>query len=195
MALCIGCSNGSKFEGNFSGNDLKAVKLTEKSLPGGAVMEDCRVVTEKLPLALLDTEYKSVRDKVNKARIDYRTCMTRGLDAAALKNVETLVEIQNLIQDKSRSLKASSPEYLFVLAKARESSAGKEGIYGYIGVFDPHTLEQVDFIQVTTPLLNNAVMQTEALNGTLANPTANSDGSSLKSDNPIVEFILSCTPK
>ena len=195
MLLFMGCNNSSKFEGNFNGDTLKAVQITEKSLPRGTKIEDCKVVKGKLPLALMETEYKSVRDKVNKARLDYRSCVTRGLNAAAQKNVETLVEIQNLIRDKSEALESTSPEYLFVLAKVKERSAKKDGNYGYIAVFDSNTLEKVDLMQVTTPLFNNAVMVTEALDSTLSDPTSNVAVTSLKSKNPIVEFIMSCNPK
>lgn len=191
--ILIGCSNGSKFEVQFSGDELKAVQITEKSLPRGAKIEDCQVVKGKLPLALLETEYKSVRDKVNKARLDYRSCITRGLNAAAQKNVETLQEIQNMIRAKSEALESTSSDYIFVLAKVRERAANKD--FGYITVFDSKTLEKVDLIQVTTPIFNNAVMATEALDGTLSDPSANTDISSLKSKNPIVEFILGCNPK
>lgn len=194
-AIFMGCGNGSKFDGNFSGDELKAVQITEKSLPRGAKIEDCKVVKAKLPLALLDTEFKSVRDNVNKARLDYRACITRGLNEAAQKNVETLAEIQNLILEKSETLESASPEYLFVLVKVRERSATKEDVFGYIAVFDPKTMEKVDIIQVTTPVFNNAVMVTEALDGTLSDPASNGDIATLKTDSPIVEFILSCTPK
>lgn len=195
LMTAVSCGSGSRFEGQFSGDELKAVKITQKSLPRGARIEDCRVVKAKLPLALMEPQYKSVRDKAFKARLDYRSCITRGLEAAAQKNEETLAEIQNLICDKSESLESTSPEYLFVLAKVKEPSAIKEGLYGYIGVFDIETMEKVDIIQVTTPLYNNAVMVTEALNGTLSNPMSNGDTTSLKVENPIVEFILGCTPK
>ena len=195
MVMFVGCGNGSKFEDNFSGDDLKAVKITEKSLPRGAKIEECQVVKGKFPLALMDTEYKSVRDKVNKARLDYRSCVTRGLNEAAQKNAATLEEVQNLIREKSKTLEAASPEYLFVLAKVKERSANKDGLFGYIGVFDSKTMEKVDIIQVTTPVFNNAVMATEAVDGTLGDPASTGDATSLKSDNPIVEFILGCTPK
>lgn len=195
MMIFMGCGNGSKIEENFSGDDLKAVQITERSLPRGAKIEDCQVVKSKLPLALLETEYKSVRDKVNKARLDYRSCITRGLNEAANKNVETLVEIQNMILEKSKALESASTEYLFVLAKVKERSTNINGLYGYIAIFDSKTLEKVDIMQVTTPLFNNAVMLTEALDGTLSDPSAIYDSTSLNSNNPIVKFILGCNPK
>lgn len=195
MLISLSCNNTSKFEERFSGKELKAVLLTEKSLPHGAKIEDCKVIQGKLPLALLQNEYKSVRDNVNKARLDYRTCLTRGLNTAAQKNVDMLNEIQMLIQEKSQSLEASSQEFIFVMATVKERSTNKNVLTGYIAVFDPETLEKVDFIQVNRPLYNNAVMVTEALNGTLSDPTANDETESLKSDNPIVNFILGCEPK
>lgn len=196
MFTLFGCSKGSKFDDKFSGDDLKAVKITEKLLPKGAEIEDCEVVRGKLPLALLEDKYKNTRDLVNKARIDYRTCMTRGLNDAAQKNVETLAKTQDQIREKSRSLEESSPEHMFVLAKVKEKrSNNKEGLTGYIAVFDAGTLEKVDMMQVTTPLYNNAVMVTEALNGRLADPSSGAESTSLKSDNPVVAFILGCTPK
>lgn len=196
IVIFISCSNNSKFEGNFSGDELKAVKITEKSLPRGAKIEDIQVVKEKLPLALMETEYKSVRDRVYKARLDYRACMTRGLNAAAQKNAETLVEIQNIIREKAETLESASPQYLFVLAKTKErASNNEEKLFGYIAVFDSNTLEKVDFMPVTTPLYNNAVMIAEALNGTLSNPSSTGDSESLKIENPVVQFIVNCTPK
>lgn len=193
-AVLIGCGKTSNFENQFSGDDLKAVLIMEKSLPRGSRIEECKVVKGKLPLACMETEYKLIRDEAYKARLDYRACVTRGLESAAKKNVDLLVELQNTIREKSESLNSSSPEYLFVLAKVKERT-GKSGLSGYITILDAKTLEKVKTLQVTTPLYNNAVMVTEALNGTLANPTYTGDASSVKSDNPIVNFILSCNPK
>lgn len=195
IVLLVGCGNSSKFEGQYSGEDLKAVLITEKSLPRGAKIEDCKVVRGKLPLALMESEYKSIRDKVNKTRLDYRSCLTRGLDAAAQKNAKALADIQTLIQEKSISLASTSPEYLFVLANVEERGASNRGPVGYITVFDPESMEKVDMMQVTRPLYNNAVMVTEAINGALSDPVATTDAASLKCDNPVVEFILGCNPK
>lgn len=192
--LMVSCGGGSvKIDSNLSSEEAQAVLKTEKSLPGGAKMESYQVVKSKLPLALLESEYKSYRDKANKARIDYRTNITRGLDQVAQKNLETLKDLQTDIVEKSANLESTSPEYIFVLADVKERERRDGKLSGYISIFDPQNLEQVDLIQVTTPLYNNAVMVTEALQGTLSNPTQ--DEENPKSSNPVVNFILQSNPK
>lgn len=188
------CGSGSvKIDPNLSSDEAQAVVKTEKSLPRTAKIESYEVVKSTLPLALLDNEYKGLRDQANKARIDYRTNMTRGLQQVAEKNIQTLQNIQNTIVEKSSNLQANSPEYIFVLAQVMERERKDGKLSGFIAIYDPNNLQQVDFLQVTTPLYNNAVMVTEALNGVLANP--NPDNENLKSSNPVVNFILNSNPK
>ena len=188
------CGGGTvKIDPNLSSEEAQAVVKTEKSLPRGVRIESYEVVKTTLPLALLENEYKNLRDQANKARLDYRTNMTRGLHQVAQKNIETLQNIQNTIVEKSANIDSISPEYIFVLAyvKERERRDGKQT--AYIAVYDLTNLDQVDLIQVTTPLYNNAVMVTEALDGTLINPSQ--DNINLKSNNPVVNFILDSDPK
>ncbi|MCH5226374.1 MAG: hypothetical protein J1F16_00945 [Muribaculaceae bacterium] len=188
------CGNSSvKIDPNLSAEEAKAVVLTEKSLPGGSKIESYQVVVSTLPLALLDNEYKNLRDEANKARLDYRTNMTRGLPQIAQKNLETLQNIQNTIVEKSKNLEKSSPEYIFVLADVKEKNRRDNNLTGFIAVYDPKSLEQVDLLQVTTPLYNNAVMVTEALEGNLSNPEKGNE--IITSNNPIVDFILKSNPK
>lgn len=192
--ILASCGGGSvKIDPNLSPEERQAVVKTEKSLGKGAQIESYEVVKAKLPLALLDNEYKSLRDDAYKARLDYRTNMTRGLQQVAQKNLETLQNIQNIILEKSASLESQSPEYIFVLANVKEKTRRDGKLSGYIAVYDPSNLEQVDLIQVTTPLYNNAVMVTEASNGTLCNLEQNIEN--LKSSNPVVSFILNSNPK
>lgn len=162
-------------------------------MPKSAKIESYEVVKAKLPLALLDVEYKNLRDQANKACIDYHTNITRGLKQVAQKNIETLQSIQELIIEKSVELESSSPEYLFVLANVKEKERNDKKLSGFIAVYDPVSLDQVDLIQVTKPLYNNAVMMTEALSGDLVNPDQDKD--TITSDNPIVNFILHSNPK
>ena len=193
--LLTSCGGGSvKIAEGLSPEEAQAVIKTEKSLPAGAKIENYQVVTSTLPLAIMETEYKSYRDAAYKARLDYRTNMTRGLTQVAEKNLATLQEIQNDIISKDEALKSQSPEYIFVLANVKERSRNDGNLTGFISIFDPQNLEPVDLIQVTTPLYNNAVMVTEALEGTLANPQPTSPGN-LKTTNPIVDFILKSSPK
>lgn len=188
------CGSGTgKLDPNLSSEEAKAVVKTEKSLPRGATIESYEVYKSTLPLALLTDEYKNLRDQANKARIDYRTNITRGLHQVAEKNIETLQNIQNTIIEKNDNLESSSPEYIFILANVKERERRDGNLSGYIAVYDPTNLDQVDMIQVTTPLYNNAVMVTEALNGTLINPSQ--DNENLKSKNPVVNFILNSRPK
>ena len=188
------CGGGSvKIDPNLSPEEAEAVLKTEKSLPRGAIIESYEVVNATLPLALLESEYKGLRDQAYKARIDYRTNMTRGLQQVAQKNVETLQNIQNTIVEKSASMESNSPKYIFVLANVKEKERKDGNLSGFIAVFDPSTVELVDLVQVTTPLYNNAVMMTEALNGTLINP--NQDLDNISSSNTVVNFILNASPK
>ncbi|MCH5234627.1 MAG: hypothetical protein J1E16_04980 [Muribaculaceae bacterium] len=192
--LFASCGGSSvKIDSNLNSEEANAVIKTEKSLPRGAKMESYEVVKSKLPLALLAEEYKDYRDQAYKARLDYRVNMTRGLQQVAEKNLQTLQNIQNIIKEKSKNLESTSPEYIFVLAEVKERERNDGKLTGYISVFDSNDLEQVDLIQVTTPLYNNAVMVTEALEGTLENPDQNTDN--LKSSNLIVNFILNSNPK
>lgn len=194
MMFFASCGGGSvKIDPNLSAEEARAVVATEKSLPRTCVIESYEVVKSKLPLALMDTEYKSLRDQANKARIDYRTNMTRGLQQVAEKNIETLRNIQNTIVEKSSDLEASSPEYIFVLANVKERERRDGKLTGYIAIYEPANLEQLDLIQVTSPLYNNAVMVTEALAGTLTDPQP--DNENLQSTNPVVNFVLHSSPK
>lgn len=190
------CGGSMKIDNNLSSDEAKAVVATEKSLPRGVKIESYEVVKSKLPLALLESEYKNMRDKINKAQIDYKTNMTRGLQEVAQKNLETIKNCQVEIAEKAANLNATSPEYIFVLASVKESQRKDGKLTGVITIFDPSTLEKVDFIQVTTPLFNNAVMVTKALEGSLANPTDNFlSNENLESTNPVVNFILHSNPK
>lgn len=190
----LSCSGGSvKTDSNLNSDQSLVVIKTEKSLPRGAKIESYDVVNEKLPLALLEEEYKNLRDQANKARIDYRTNITRGLPQVAQKNIETLRNIQTTIKEKSSELEASSPEYIFVLANVKERDRKDGQFTGFIAIFDSATLEKVDLIQVTTPLYNNAVIVTEALDGTLEDPTQ--ENKNVKSSNLVVNFILNSRPK
>ena len=190
----ISCGGSSvKIDPNLSSEEIQAVVKTEKSLPRDAKIESYEVVKSTLPLALLENEYRNLRDQVNKAKIDYRTNITRGLQQVAQKNIETLQSIQNVIIEKAANIESSSPEYIFVLANVKERGRRDGKHTGYIAIYDPTTLEGVDLIQVTTPLYNNAIMITEALDGTLINPSQNNEN--LKSINPVVNFILNSDPK
>ena len=189
------CGNSSvKIDENLSKEEARAVVKTEKSLPRGSQIIDYQVVKTHLPLALLDTEYKNLRDQVFKARIDYRANVARGLKDYAQRNLETLKGIQSQIVYKDSSLTSGSPLYMFVLANVKEPTRKDGKDSGYIAIFDQETLDMVDLIQVTQPLYNNAVMVTEALNGTLANPDP-TPVEKLKFSNPVVEFILNSNPK
>lgn len=194
VVLFTSCGNNSiKIDDNLSPEEAQAVLKTEKSLPRGAKIESYEVVKSKLPLALLDAEYKNLRDQAYKARLDYRTNITRGLHQIAQKNIETLQHIQNTILENSTNLDSTSAEYIFVLASVKEKERRDGNLTGFIAVYDLNNLDQVDLLQITTPLYNNAVMVTEALNGTLVNPSQ--DGENLTSPNPIVNFILHSNPK
>ncbi|MCH5224689.1 MAG: hypothetical protein J1D77_01775 [Muribaculaceae bacterium] len=201
FAIAIGitsCGGGSSASSdpNLNAQEREVVVKTEKSLPKGDKLENYKIVTSSLPLALLDDEYKSTRDQVFKARLDYINCIKRGLDSHAQKNLETLQEIQKQIGEKEENLKSTSPNYIFVLAEVKERTRRDGKLSGFIAIYDPENLEQVDLVQVTTPLYKNAEMMTEALDGTLADPaTFSKDPSELTSSNPVVEFILRSNPK
>lgn len=188
------CGTGSvKTDPNMNADEVQVVKKTQNSLPRGAKIDSYEVVKSVLPLALLENEYKNLRDQANKARVDYRTNMTRGLQQIADKNIETLQNIQTVIMEKSSELDSVSPEYIFVLANVKERERRDGKLSGFIAIYDLKNLDQVDLIQITTPLYNNAVMVTEALDGNLVNP--NQDDYNLKSTNPVVNFILNSNPK
>ena len=198
--LCVFCLSGCggssvKIDSSLTKEEAQAVKITEKLLPSGGKIQEYEIITEKLPLAILDEEYKNVRDQVNKARLDYRTCMVRGLEQSAQKNVAILENIQATLIEKIADIETSSPDYLFVLAKVKERNRKDGKLTGVIAIFEPTTLEQVDFIQVTTPLYNNAVMMTQAQKGTLADPDSGSNTEALTSSDPVINFILTSDPK
>lgn len=197
LVMMSGCGGGSvKFDSGMSEQDREAVLKTKSSLSSGDKMESFSVVTSKLPLALLEPEYKSVRDEVNKAKLDYINCLKRGLDGPAQQKLEILKQVQTTIQEKDSSINVGSGEYIFVLADVKERTRRDGNLTGFIAVYDPETLEQVDFMQVTTPLYNNAVMMTEALEGRLADPKYFTENpSELTSNNPVVSFILRSNPK
>lgn len=194
--LLFSCGSSVKTDPNLSKEESEAVVKTEKSLPRGDKMVSYEVVKEKLPLAILEAEYKAYRDQAYKAQLDYRACMTRGLNEAAQKNIEILKNIQNSIVEKSQNLESQSPEYIFVLAEVKERNHRDGKLSGFIAIYDSTTLERVDLIQVTTPLYKNAVMVTQALDGKLTDPTKNNmDSNDVSSSNPVVEFILTSNPK
>lgn len=192
FASCAG--GGVKVDPNLPENEKEAVILTQKAVRSNGTIENYSVVTSNLPLALLDNEYKNVRDEVNKARLDYRACITRGLAQHAEKNLETLQNIQQMIIQRDSAINASSQEFIFVLADVKEKTRRDGKLSGYIAIFSPDKVELVDLIQVTTPLYNNAVMVTEALNHQL-DVVNNTEPTDLKSTNPVVNFILNSNPK
>lgn len=194
--LFVACGGSSvKIDDNLSSEEAQVVIKTEKSLPRGSKIESYQVVKSKLPLAMMDGPYKTYRDQANKARIDYRTNITRGLDQVAQKNLETLQNIQSQIVEKASNLETTSPEFIFVLANVKEKSRRDGNLTAYISVFDAQNLQQDDLVQVTTPLYNNAVMITEALNGKLSEPNPETAAENLSSSNPVVNFILQSNPK
>lgn len=192
----VSCGGSVKIDPNLSKEEAQAVVMTEKSLPTGDKMVSYQVVKEKLPLALMDSEYKSYRDQAYKAQLDYRACVTRGLTEAAQKNVEILQGLQSSIREKSKQLESQSPEYIFVLAEVKERTRRDGKNSSFIGVYDPETMQQVDLIQATTPVYKNAVMVTQALDGTLCDPAkADPAPDQISSTNPVVQFVLSSNPK
>lgn len=193
--MLTACSRSSvKIDDSLTPQQAKAVLTTEQSLSSGDEIVDYKVVEGTLPLAMLESEYKGVRDRVNKARIDYRTNITRNLQSVAQQNLATLTEIQSMIVEKDSALTAMSPQYIFVLAQVNEKSRRDGNTTGFIGIYDAENVQQLDFVQVTTPLYNNAVMVAEALNGTLVNPNPEAPDA-LETSNPVVDFILHSSPK
>lgn len=196
LIMCSCGGSSIKIDPNLSPEEKEAVVKTEKSLPHGDKMVNYTIVKSTLPLALLDQEYKNMRDQVFKYRLDYINCMKRGLEAPAQKNLENLAQIQNIILEKSAALESASPQYIFVLAEVKERTRRDGKVSAFIAIYDSSTLQQTDLIQITTPIFKNAEMVTEALDGTLANPeTFSNNPSELNSSNPIVNFILHSNPK
>lgn len=194
--ITVSCGRSSvKINPDLNETEVECVLKTENSLSRTDKIENYTVVYSTLPLSLLESEYKDFRDQVYKARLDYINCIKRGLEQPAQKQLDILKQIQDIILEKDSIINATSPEFLFVLAEVKENTRRDGNLTGYIAVFDPTTLEKVDLLQVTTPLYNNAVMMTEAINGTLADSQyVNQSSGKMQSANPVVNFILQSHP-
>lgn len=161
-------------------------------------MVDHQVVSGQFPAEMMADAFKAYRDAVFKAQLDYRACQTRGLKAGMEKAVATIAECQAGIKSKVEELEKvqANAEHLFVLATIEEKGRTGKIHSGLIVVFNPETLDMEQWVPITTPVQNNAVLITNAVNGSLIDNgmEANQDLASVAT-NPIVKFILQSSAK
>lgn len=193
MSSCTGVK--VKIDPNLSPEEAEAVKITAQTIERDAVLESYQVVTGSFPLALADDALKSYRDELNKARIDYRTCLTRGLQEAADKNLTKIEDLQTILQNSIAENSKMSDKYIIVLAKIKEKKRDDGKTTGLITVFEQNPVKMVERKEITTPVVNNAVMIYQAEKGILVESTVKETPNEITATDPIMEFILSCDAK
>ena len=197
LASCV--KSSVQLDPDLTENEKKAVLATEKSVSHLGSITEYEVFTAKVPAAMFDDKFKPYRDAVYKAALDYRACMTRGLDMAAQQQVERLETYQSDVVALAEEIEGASPEYLIVLAEVKEKRRNEGKVTGVVAVFDPSIMQMVEWREVTTPLVNNALMIAEAEDGMLVECSINTpvDNSAIisKIANPVVRFILKVDPK
>lgn len=195
VLLTISCSGSSvRLDPSLSEAEQNAVILTDDLLPSGCEITEYEVMEASYPVALRDAEFKKYRDEANKAALDYRTCMTRGLKEAAEGKKRDLETIGTLVNSKVQETEDSGNQYIIVLAKVKEKNR-KDKITGIVSVFDASTLQKIEFREITTPVVNNAIMISEATAGTLVENSISGDHAGTGKGDKITEFILSVDPK
>ena len=179
----------------------KAVSYVKKQLKRNGKLIDYQVVREQLPAEMMADAFKAYRDAVFKAQLDYRACQTRGLKAGMEKAVATIAECQAGIKSKVEQLEKAQAddEHIFVLATIEEKGRTGKIHSGLIVVFNPETLDMEQWVPITTPVQNNAILLTSVANGAIPdngmNANQNLDSLASVATNPVVKFILQSSAK
>lgn len=195
--ILTSCSSKS---GKFSNiKEEKAVDYVRKNLKKQGRLIDYQIVNGPMPIELMPDEFKSYRDAVYKAQLDYRACKVRGLNAGMEKAVNTIAECQEEIKSKIEDMPRDTNSYIMVLATVQENSAARGRKSNVIAVFNAETLNMEKWATVTTPIQNNAILIANALGGTLLSygmdMNHNLDSLASAVTSPVVQFILRSTPK
>lgn len=194
------CSNGTSSDNSSDGSDSdKAVNYVKKHLERGEKLVGYEIVTGTLPVAVEPDAFKSIRDAVNKANLDYQTCKVRGLETGMQKALQTLETCQEEIKSKLKNMDKDESQYEIVLATIHKNGMPEDHNTGLIVAFNPETQKMEKWIIVTTPIQNTAVLLAYAENGDLSQfgitGSPDTNGLANKVSDPVMKFILTTTAK
>lgn len=148
----------------LSENRITALDLVESSLDSGDELVSWNFFEQPLPLWIDTDKYKSVRDAVNKAQLDYRNCEKRGIAAGQRQAMAKLEACQEIINEATQANAEKTSSSLIVIAKIKRRNSLE---YNLIVAFNPETMKPEQWLPVTTPVRNNAIMFMNAVNGDL----------------------------
>lgn len=199
LSACSSKSHPSALSGNSQ--EEKAVHYVRLHLEKKTELQSYKVVNGDFPIVLMSDEFKPYRDAVYKAQLDYRTNHVRGLQVGMDKAVATLLQCQNEIKNQVENFRQSHADgdYITVLATLRDNNMSHQTEYNLIVVFDSQTLNMEKWETITTPIQNNAILMTGALNGTLLTEgigmNQNLDSLAATVTDPVIKFILQSVPR
>lgn len=199
LMLLISCGRASNSEEadtvkTLSPREKEMVNIVSVQLPRGEKLEDFRIVECKIPIELYAKKFKTERDSLLKAGLDFNSSKTRGLTEGEEKAKIIIDNIQkNIIERVKKYDAAASGECLFLLGTVSQmKSMGSR--YLLIAGYNPNTMQRKFWEQVTLALQNNAQMIVNALEGNLFDYAIETihEPEDLADDvsNPVVKFIL-----
>ena len=181
------------------GDDAWMMKTIRKHFAKKSEITDCVFLTSPMPLELVCSgPFKSYRDAVYKAALDYRACKTRGLGQAMEKSLLKIGEYQNLAASRLPAIIEENDRTEFRIALITADN-GHNPPKSIIAVFDPATKQMVGWETVTVPIQNTAAFIVNVERGSLVqyslNGSQNLDSLAAVVDNPVTKFILTSHAK
>lgn len=165
ICLIVAACSPNANSNDYGENAWMMTQLT-KSLNRKAKIKECKVLTAPLPIAVLNPDaFKSHRDAVYKASLDYNSCKVRGIQMGMDKALATIAECQTQIEKRASELQAAAAlkDYIIALATVEENNS----LSAIIAAFDPETKEMVEWEILTTPIQNTAALIINAAHGSL----------------------------
>ena len=204
LLLVTSCSNGGNTQtdnADLSPKERDALKHTIDKLNSHEELESFEIVEGKMPVELMTDEFKKYRDDVFKTGMDYNNCLKRGLQDEADKQAQKLLRYQEEILVKATEWQegtGGTSNYLFVLATIKDSSNTTHPLSKVISVYNPVTMQHDFWMPLTTPIVNNAALILNAVNGSLleyaTNPAYETKALADSINNPVLKFIFDADP-
>ena len=174
----------------------QAVTYVKKHLNKGDKLESYQVVEEPMPASILEQPFLNFRNIVFKAGLDYQSCKTRGLEGGMKTAEEKLVNARTQIIETENFLTQNigSSNSVIVLAKVKTPRSHDGNLQSLVAVFDPSTMENTEWIPVTTPVQNNVALVICANDSTLFEYAREQNHETkmlaAKVSDPVLKFVL-----
>lgn len=197
LSSCGG--NSENYEG-LTPEERDAVNYVKHHLERKEKLIEFEIARGPMPAELMTDAFKKYRDGVNKAGMDFNSCQVRGIESGMQKALEKIAEAQNEIVTKCDQwrIEQGTSEFLFVLATYRTAGNPQPGTAKLIAAFNPVTHQNDFMLHLTKPVVNNAAMIYNALNGTLFEYATNQSEDlktlASKVENPVIKFIFETDP-